>query len=484
MSTLNKLSVREEVDRLKSEFARLRTENKVSEEVQVLFQSLLMVVDLILSIFLEKQTRKTSKNSGIPPSQMGQDETSQGTPGGHRKKRGFAEGEPLEPRRTLESVQILKVDHCGHCGEGLDQVKPVESERRTRIDIVFEKVVEHVDAEVKECPSCGMKTKAAFPKDLPGPLQYGLGLKAFIVNLLVVQMVALNRVQALVGALIGEVIAEVTLLKTVLRLHQALEAWEHESIRQLLAMPVMHVDETSVRIDKKLHWIHVYSSGDITLKFVHRRRGIEAMESLGLIPQYRGVMVHDCWKSYLSYGSCDHALCGAHLLRELTFIMESNQYAWARNMKRLLRETAKTVSERDSKCLTDDEYARLQKRYRTVLTRGVKELPEILERPKGKRGKLAKSDAHNLWERLKKHETAVLLFARKPEVAFTNNRAERDLRMSKVKQKVSGCFRTEVYAQAFCRISSYIQTMAYRGVNPIIAIQMAFAGKAVQAGGE
>ncbi|WP_419618998.1 IS66 family transposase, partial [Thiolapillus sp.] len=144
----------------------------------------------------------------------------------------------------------------------------------------------------------------------------------------------------------------------------------------------------------------------------------------GVIPRYGGVIIHDCWASYLSYDQCGHGLCGSHLLRELTFIIDSNDYAWAANMKRLLQETCAIV---------------------------------------------AKSDAHNLWERLKKHEMAVLLFARLSYVPFTNNRAKRDLRMSKVKQKGSGCFRTRKHAEAYCRISSYLQTMANQGYNPLQA---------------
>ncbi len=171
--------------------------------------------------------------------------------------------------------------------------------------------------------------------------------------------------------------------------------------------------------------------------------------------------------SILSYDHCGHGLSGSHLLRELTFIVDSNRYRWARNMKKRLTQTGHTVASREKKCLTDKEYANLQQRYRNILTRGSKELPEIPPKPKGERGRLAKSDAHNLWERLKKHEASVLLFAKQGHVPFTNNRAERDLRMAKVKQKVSGCFRKQQYAHAYCRISSYLPTMAARGVNPL-----------------
>jgi transposase len=165
------------------------------------------------------------------------------------------------------------------------------------------------------------------------------------------------------------------------------------------------------------------------------------------------------------------------LLRELTFIFESNEYRWALNMKRLLQETCINVSKSTEKKLRDKDLANLQKRYRNILTRGEKELPLIPPKPSGKRGKIAKSDAHNQWERFKRHQAAVLLFAKDSHVAFTNNRAEQDLRMAKVKQKVSGCFRSEIYAQAYCRISSYLQTMANKGINPLIAIQMPLAGE-------
>lgn len=243
-----------------------------------------------------------------------------------------------------------------------------------------------------------------------------------------------------------------------------------------MTMPTLHADETSIRVNKKNHWVHVCSGGDVTLKRMHTSRGKEAIEEIGIIPKYDGVVIHDCWQSYLSYDHCGHGLCGSHLLRELTFIVDTNGYSWAKNMKKALLEICREVSSRENKRLDEREYLNLQKRYRNILTRGEKELPEIPPKPSGKRGKVAKSDAHNLWERLRDHESAVLLFAKETHVPFTNNRAERDLRMGKVKQKVSGCFREEIYAHAYCRISSYLQTMAAKGQNPLVAIQSALVG--------
>jgi hypothetical protein len=201
------------------------------------------------------------------------------------------------------------------------------------------------------------------------------------------------------------------------------------------------------------------------------------MEGNDIIPRYKGKLIHDCWASYFSYANCGHGLCGSHLLRELTFVVETNGYRWARRMKRLLQATCKRVSDCEKKCLDEKEYLRLQKCYRKILEQGALEMPAIPDKPVGKRGRIAKSDAHNLLERLQKYEAPVLLFAKDPLVPFTNNRGERDLRMSKVKQKVSGCFRSVEYAHAYCRITSYLQTMAYKGINPMIAIQMALAGE-------
>jgi len=478
MGTINQQSVREEAERIKTEFNRLAADKKIGNETKMLFQSMFMLINLLISIFLEKTTKKNNKNSSKPSSQTEKDDSSLTNAGTNGKGKPESNA-TANNTRTVETSTLAKVTQCDICGQDLKNAACQHHERRTKIDIIFEKVVEHVDAEIKVCPNCDSTVKGTFPSDMPGPLQYGNGLKAYIVNLLVCQMISLNRVQKLVKSIIGEVLAEATLLKFVLRLHLALEQWETSSIEQILISLAMNVDETSLRVDKKNFWIHVYSAGDITLKILHKNRGTEAIDDINIIPRYSGVIIHDCWSSYLTYNDCGHGLCGSHLVRELTCIIESNGYRWASNMKELLLETCKKVSQRKRKKLSKREYANLQKRYRNIITRGEQELPPIPPKPNGKRGKMAKSDAHNLWERLRDYESSVLLFSKKPEVSFTNNRAEQDLRMSKVKQKVSGCFRTELYAKAYCRISSYLQTMANKGYNPLIAIQMALASEFV-----
>jgi transposase len=482
MSSINKSSLREEFDALKAQFKNLSNDGKVTAESRALFQAMLMLFEVLMVVFMEKSTRKDNRNSSIPSSQTTPDNSATEHLGSNSK--GLTQNNQRSSNtRTVETALVAEVSQCGHCGEDLNETPCQGHERRTLIDVIFEKVVNHVDAEIKQCPYCEHQTKARFPTNLSGPLQYGPGIKAFVLNLLIAQMVSLNRIQKSINTLIGQAISEATILKYVMQLHEALAVWESEAIERILTMPAMHVDETSLRVDKKNHWIHVCSSGDITLKFLHPKRGLEAIEAIGVIPRYGGVIIHDCWASYLGYDHCDHGLCGSHLLRELQFIIDTNGYAWAVNMKRLLQETCVLVSKRQSKKLTDREYQNLQKRYRNILTRGDKELPPIPARINGQRGRIAKSDAHNLWERLKRYEAAVLLFAKLSYVAFTNNRAERDLRMSKVKQKVSGCFRALRYAEAYCRISSYLQTMANQGYNPLVAIQMAISGQIYAGGG-
>ena len=483
MASVNKASLREEFDTLKAAFERLCAEGKLAAESRALFQALLMLFEVLMAVFMEKRTRKDSRNSSLPSSQTAKDDNTAIQPGANGK--GKAQNGVLSGNtRTVETVQVAPVNQCRSCGEDLSETPCQGHERRTRIDILFEKVVSHVDAEIKQCPHCQAQTKGQFPKDMSGPLQYGPGIRAYVLNLLVAQMLSLKRVQQSIRTLIGLAVSEATLLKYVMQLHHALARWEQAAMEQILALPAMHVDETSLRVNKRNHWIHVCSAGEITLKFLHPKRGRAAIEAIGVIPRYGGVVIHDCWASYLAYDQCGHGLCGSHLLRELTFIVDANGYAWATHMKRLLQQTCASVAKRKRKKLTQGEYKNLQKRYRTILSRGEKELPPIPPRQNGKRGRIAKSDAHNLWERLQQHEAAVLLFARLSHVSFTNNRAERDLRMSKVKQKVSGCFRTRHYAEAYCRISSYLQTMANQGYNPLVAIQLALSGQLYAVSGE
>ena len=288
-----------------------------------------------------------------------------------------------------------------------------------------------------------------------------------------VQMISLERVSEHFKALLRRFISESVMLKYVSQMSKSLEEWESKQIEALLKAPAIYCDETSLRVDKKNHWIHSYSAGDITLKFLHKNRGKEAMDEINILPRYKGFIIHDCWGSYLLYEDLEHGLCGAHLLRELKFIEDSTGDKWATFMKKLLKKANDIVSNRiEQKVLTGREYKILQTRYRQILKRAEKQLPAFPE-SSGKKGRPKHTEAQNLWKRLRKYESSVLLFSRNKNVDFTNNRSERDLRDSKLKQKVSGTFRKVAFAEHFVRISSYVKSMRYKGYSSLEAIMLA-----------
>ena len=312
MATVNRHSLREEFDALEAQFEALCAEGKVNADSRALFQALLTLFKLLMAVFMEKTTPKGNANSSLPSSQTPDEDTALARPATRGKGPAHNDARAANTR-TVEHVERIAVEHCARCGEDLRHIESHTTERRTRIDIVFEKTLTHLDAERKHCPRCHTDTRAPFPSDMSAPVQYGDGLKAYVVHLLVAQMLSLKRVAQTVHTLIGRSLSETTLLRFISQLHHALAQWEHRAIERLLAMPAIHADETSLRVNGKNHWIHVYSAGHITLKRLHPKRGREAIEAIGIIPRYGGVVIHDCWASYLSYDHCGHALCGAYV---------------------------------------------------------------------------------------------------------------------------------------------------------------------------
>ena len=259
MATVNKASLRTEFDALKARFESLCAEGKMSPESRALVDALLMLFELLMAVFMEKHTPKSPANSGLPPSQSPNDATARTRPGAKGKGPSYNEARCANTR-TREYVKVLSVDACARCGEDLTDTACTGHQRRTLVDIVFEKVVRHADAEIKHCPRCHTEARARFPAEMPGPLQYGPGIKAYVVHLLIAQMLSLKRVAQSMHALIGQLLSEATLLGYIAQLHHALAEWERQAIERLLAQPAMHVDETSLRVDRKNHWIHVYSA--------------------------------------------------------------------------------------------------------------------------------------------------------------------------------------------------------------------------------
>jgi len=474
---MNKDSIRKKIADIKKKSKETLDSQNVSPEIASLIDSFLLMIDILVLVFLEKKVRKTSSNSGVPPSQnFGSN--------GNRNKPGDSEtdkkGSQLPNTRNVTDNFFVPVSECGGCGAGFSSKLPDDEESREEIDIIYEIRRKKVTIEIRRCDECGTVTKGEFPDGMDGPLQYGIGIKAAIINYIMVQMFSYERCSEHFKGLIGRFISQATMLKYIMNFYLSLAKWEAQKIKQILKMPVIHVDETSIRVNKVNYWIHVYTYGNISLQFVHRKRGIEAVDDIGIIPKYGGIIVHDCWATYFSYKNVGHALCGSHILRELRYIMECDEdgASWAMMMKDLLKEAGEVVAGRSGiQVLYEKEYEGLQERYREILDYALTELPVFpLTGPNGK-GKPKHTEAQNLYLRLKKYESSILMFARVKAVNFTNNRAERDFRCSKTKQKVSGGFRTEKFAKAYVRITSLIKTMRYQGYSSFEAINLKLAGK-------
>ncbi len=481
MPTVNAASLRRQLDDCRSRFDAIRRRGEAGAETVELINVLLMLLDLLVAVLLERTTPKTPRNSGLPPSRKDGDgdgtarQAGRGS-GGRGPKAGRTDPGNL---RTVTVTEPSPVAECRGCGHDLTGTGCAGHGERVEVDIVSGTAGRRVVAEVRDCPRCRVRTTGAFPDTMPGPLQYGPGIVAYAVHLPVAQMVPLRRTAAMIQAMTGRLLSEATLLGFVSRLHRALEPWEAAAIGKLLEMPVLNVDETSLRVDGTNHWIHVCSGGPVTGRRLHRKRGREAIDDIGIIPRYGGVIVHDCWKACLTYTNCRHQLCGAHLVRELQAVTDSNGWPWAERMRRLLLIARRQVTRRPDRRLSMRHYRTVARCYRDILEQGRGEMPAVPKRAKGQRGPVGRSDAHNLLERLAATGGNVLRFTGRADTPFPDNRAERDFRMAKVRQKVSGCFRTVAFAEAYCRISSYLRTMAALGYNPLVAVTLALQGKAV-----
>ena len=382
------------------------------------------------------------------------------------------------PTRVVAETRTAPVTECRACGRGLEGVAPAGHERRRLVDLVFETRESTVKAEIKTCPRCRTENRGAFPKEMPGPLTYGPGIVAFAVHLLSAQMVSLKRTAQTLKALTGRAIAEATLLAWLRRLHEALADWGSRR----LGTPA---DQARAARGRNLPAHRAQKP--LAAQLRRRRPDAQVRASKARSRRHRRTQRHPPLRRHPDPRPLGQLL---HLQELQTrpvrqpsvarprFVEDAHGHAWAKRLKKLLLDTCRSVREHPDKALGEAACKAVRKRYRTLLTQARRELPKPPKRLSGQRGRIARSDAENLHEALVQYETEVLRFARDPNVPFTNNRAERDIRMAKVKQKVSGCFRTPRYAAAYCRISSYLQSMAYQGYNPLTAIQIALNGNA------
>jgi len=430
---------------------------------------------------LEEQLKQDSHNSHKPPSSDGFKRVTKSTRGPSKRSSGAQDGHKgttLEMVATPHRSLRHSLPACKACGRSLRTVKPSALDRRQVFDIVAPRleVTEH-QCETKECPHCGLTTRASFPLGVTKATQYGTNLKSFAMYLMQYQLVPAQRTHEALEDLFGCSIAEGSLFNWTKELHTTLKTHEQTVKEHLRHERVIHSDETGLLCEQKLHWLHVTSTDRLTSYALHPKRGTEALNEIGILPEFQGTVIHDSWRPYFSY-DCAHGLCNAHIIRELVFAFEEDRQPWASDFKELLLRINNRIEQargEGKSFLLPRTLHHFERQYDRLLSRALRQNPRQRGSPH-RRGRKKQTKTRNLVERLREYRSAVLAFMYDFHVAFTNNQAERDLRMAKVKQKISGTFRSQAGAAMFCRIRGYISTARKNTSSAFDALSHAFLG--------
>jgi transposase len=381
-----------------------------------------------------------------------------------------------------EHIETHSVEHCRYCQTSLRDVEASRYEKRQVYDVPPTKVevTEH-RAEIKDCPICHQTTKGEFPDQVSQPVQYGERIKAQMVYFNQQHHVPLERTAEILKDLYGQSMSEGTIVETCHQTAQKVESVCQAIKAEMIATKgTVHFDETGGRVDKKLWWLHVACTDALTYYAVHQNRGCKALDAIGILPVFKGTAMHDAYRSYFQYEGVKHGLCNAHHLREVIFIQEQYHQSWAFDIQKLLLEIKNTVSaaKPEWESLLPVQIADFETRYDAIVEAGFQDnpIPELLEPLPKKRGKPKQHPARNLLDHFKLRKRETLAFMYDFKVPFDNNQAERDIRMVKLKQKVSGCFRSQDGAEAFCQIRSYISTARKHGQQSLNVLQLAVAG--------
>jgi transposase len=466
------------------ENAILRAENAaLREQVQTLVAEVQQ---------LRGQLAKDSHNSSKPPSSDGLARKTRSLRRSSGKKPGGQPGHRGQQVRLVETpdeVIVHRPARCGDCEQGLPDDAPRWIERRQvhELPVVRLRVTEHHIEHVR-CPACGATTETEAPAGARAPRQYGPRLRAVATYLVQQQFVPYSRTRDLLADLFGAGISVGTLVNLVRQGAARLRPVADEIKAALRDAAVLHHDETGLRVAGSagagLQWTHVTCTKDLTHYARHAARGAAALEAIGILPGYTGVSIHDGWTSYRHYTACRHALCNAHHLRELTFMEEALNQAWASQLKALLREMHVAVAQARAVGATSLERlvrGHFVARYEALLADGVAQNPQPPP-PAGqprRRGRRKQSPARNLLDRLWTFQQEVLAFLDDFAIPFDNNQAERDLRPIKIQQKISGSFRSELGADAFCNLRSVLSTWRKQGRSALQVLEAAFAERSL-----
>jgi transposase len=476
-----------EPQRLPSE-AEVRAAFREGEEVvlKLFFETLGKLAERIQK--LEDQLAKNSHNSGKPPSSDGYAQGAPRPKSLRKRSRRKSGGQPGHPGETLKVVEkpdfikVHRVHECQHCGQSLQRRKAMGHEKRQVYDLpkVQLQVTEH-RAEIKVCSRCRKESRAAFPQEVNKAVQSGTEIKAQMVYLNTEQHIPLERTCDLLAAFYQHRPAEGTIVTACAEAAQTVEQ-SNQAIKEHLVKHerVAHFDETGLVINGVLHWLHTASTSRVTYYAMHPKRGRAAINEINILPRFKGRAMHDDLASYFQY-EVAHALCNAHHLRSLLFLSERYPQKWVHDLIKLLSKIKEKVDARKRKAetgLSVRQANAFSQAYDELVKKGLRANPASKEnsRKPGQRGRLKQSPARNLLLRLREHKEAVLAFMYDFNVPFDNNQAERDLRMMKVKQKVSGGFRSTAGAQNFCAIRGYLSTARKNDLTALAALRLAFVG--------
>lgn len=394
--------------------------------------------------------------------------------GGQPGHKGSTLKRVAEPTETKDH---LPPSHCNRCHSALplEQAHMLECRQIFDVPTLSFEVIEHRVYTVV-C-ACGQRHDSAFPAAVSEVAQYGPNVRALGVHLTQGQMLPYARAAELICEMTGLSVSPATLHAWVGEASVALKATADLIARQLHHAPVLCADESGLRVDGKLHWMHVAATADLTWYGMHAKRGLEAIAAHGILPKRLGVLVHDCWAPYWKLDDGLHALCNAHLLRELVYAQEVTGQDWPAAMAELLLNAQRLsgAARQQGRPFDADAIAAFTTVYNGIVREGEQLNPPKLK-PDEKAGRCKQSDAHNLLRRFRLHADAILRFISDPTVPFSNNIAERAVRMPKVKQKISGCFRTVTGADNFCIIRSCLDTLRKQGHSMLEVLRRAFAG--------